>query len=263
MVIRSCGERGEQIVTTSQNGWPASRDKVALGIDNVKLPGTDVDFPQGIKSGDVAVVLLYVAAQFHHTVEPLADGTCWGYFYKVIEGSSTISNHASGTAIDLNADQHPMGKSGTFSSAQVKRIQEILAFCGGVVRWGGNYTGRKDEMHFEINASAAAVSRLAAKIRVAGGAPVTPPPPPSNTNIVKKGDKGSEVVHIQQFLHDTFPAYKDSVSVKPGQLITVDGDFGDQTEAWVKEFQTRTNIDVDGIVGPQTFAEMRKYGYKY
>lgn len=250
-------------MTTSQNGWPASRDKTALGIDNPKVPGTDVDFPQGIKSGDVAVVLLYVAAQFHHTVEPLEGNSCWGYFYKTIEGSTAISNHASGTAIDINADKHPMGKAGTFTAAQVKRIQQILSFCGGVVRWGGNYTGRKDEMHFEINASADAVKRLATKIRVAGGVPSLPPPPPSNTHIVQKGDTGAEVTKIQQFFHDVFPAYRDSVAVKPGQVISVDGDFGVQTEAWVKEFQKRTDIDQDGIVGPQTFAKMREYGYRY
>ena len=58
-------------MTVSQNGWPANRDKTAIGVVNVKVPGTDVDFPQGIKSGDVTTVLLYVAEQFHKTVEPL------------------------------------------------------------------------------------------------------------------------------------------------------------------------------------------------
>jgi peptidoglycan hydrolase-like protein with peptidoglycan-binding domain len=249
-------------MTVSQNGWPANRDKTAIGVTNPTVPGTKVDLPQGVKSGDVATVLLYVAQKFDETVEPLVDGTCWGYDYKEIEGSATVSNHASGTAIDLNADHHPMGRGGTFSPAKVLAIRKILQFCGGVVRWGGDYSGRVDEMHFEINAGAAAVARLAAKIHAATPTPAPVPPKPT-FHTIKKGDDGEDVTHLQQFLHDVFPAYKDSVTIKPGVLIGVDGNFGDQTEAWVKEFQKRTDLTEDGIVGPNTHTELKKQGYKY
>jgi hypothetical protein len=152
-------------MANSQNGWPASSSKGAIGIIDAKVPGTNVNFPQGVKGGDVATVLMYVAEQFHKTVEPLRDGWCWGFHYKQIEGSTTLSNHASGTAIDLNAPEHPMGKSNTFDSKQVSAIRKILSYCGGVVRWGGDYKQRPDEMHFEINDDAAAVKKLADKIR--------------------------------------------------------------------------------------------------
>lgn len=159
-------------MTTSQNGWPASQSKAAIGIVNPTVAG--VDFPGGVRGGDAGFVLMYVAEQFHRTVEALHDGWCWGYFYKEIKGSSQLSNHASGTAIDLNAPNHPMVKSGTFNVAQRAAIRKILLACEGTVRWGGDYTGRKDEMHFEINANAAAVARVAAKIRgTQPGQPVT------------------------------------------------------------------------------------------
>jgi hypothetical protein len=151
-------------MTTSQNGWPASPNKSAIGIVDATVPGTDVVFPQGVKDGDVKTVLMYVADQFNKTVEPLKAGDCWGYYYRNIQGSTTVSNHASGTAIDLNAPAHPMGKAGTFSATQTAAISNIIRYCEGVVRWGGNYSARKDEMHFEINADAAAVARVAAKI---------------------------------------------------------------------------------------------------
>lgn len=245
-------------MTVSQNGWPASPDKTYLGIVNPKVPGTNVDFPQGVKGGDVETVLMYVAEQFHKTVEPLVDGTCWGYLYRQIEGSSSLSNHSSGTAIDCNADHHPMGKTGTFTPAKVSAIRKILSYCEGVVRWGGDYSGRKDEMHFEINAAPAVVARIAAKIK--GNVSTVPAGYPAT---IKKGSTGDAVKHVQQFFHDVFPAYRDSVSVKHGQVISVDGDFGDQTEAWVREFQKRTDITQDGVVGPVTYGQLRHYGFKY
>lgn len=244
-------------MATSQNGWPASPNKESIDIGTPKVPDTDVDFPQGVKNGDVTTVLMYVASQFHHNVEPLHDGWCWGYFYRVIEGSSTLSNHSSGTAIDLNAPDHPMGRRGTFSSAQVMQIRRILKTCGGVVRWGGDYSSRPDEMHFEIVGTPQAVSRLAVTLRS-----LVPPTPPT-THLVQKGDTGTEVEHYQHFLRETFPAYRTEVTVKQGELITVDGDFGDQTEAWVKEFQKRTSLDQDGIIGPLTHQKMKEYGYQY
>lgn len=90
------------------------------------------------------------------------------------------------------------------------------------------------------------------------GSPTLKPP-----HIVKKGDKGVEVSQIQAFLRANFPAYRHDVRVDRGSLLVVDGDFGNQTEAWVKEFQSRCGLVEDGIVGPKTFAMMRKYGYKH
>lgn len=248
-------------MTMSQNGWTASSNPSAIGVNNPKVPGTNVYFPGGVKGGDVTTVLMYVAEQFNAHVQALHSGWCWGYDYKPIEGSSEVSNHASGTAIDMNAPDHPMGKAGTFTSAQVAVIRKILSYCGGVVRWGGDYTGRKDEMHFEINGNAAAVKKLAAKIK---GTPATPTPPapkpPTQGATVKLGDTGTEVRKIQTFLRTVFPAYRETVSVQRGTLIAVDGTYGAQTVAWVKEFQTRAGITVDGIVGPVTLAKMRGYG---
>jgi hypothetical protein len=244
-------------MTISQNGWSASSDKSAIGIVSPRAPGIDVAFPQGIRSGDVSTILLYVASEFNKHVEPLRAGQCWGYNYREISGSNSLSNHASGTAVDFNAPTHALGASGTFSGAQVAAIRAILNFCEGAVRWGGDYTGRKDEMHFEINSSASACARVAAKIN---GNPTTPPP---SSGVIKKGDTGESVRQIQRFLLSVFPAYRHDVSVRKGVLLVVDGEFGAQTEAWVKELQKRSGITVDGIVGPATLAKMRSFGFKY
>lgn len=143
----------------SQNGFSAN-DRSCIA--SYQLPGGSV----ALRKGDVSVVLLWVANRFHETVEPLRWPGIWGYAERLIRGSSTtLSNHASGTAIDLNAPAHPLGRRGTYPPLDVRAIRAILAFCEGVVRWGGDYTARADEMHFEIVGSVLDVKRVADKIR--------------------------------------------------------------------------------------------------
>lgn len=136
---------------TSQNGWPANSDPSAIGVRSYPVEGGTVSL--SVKSGDVATVLMYVANRFQAEIENLLAGQVGGYNCRTIAGSSTLSNHSSGTAIDLNWARHPSGSRGTFTSAQVATIRDILARTRGVVRWGGDYSTTVDEMHFEINVS--------------------------------------------------------------------------------------------------------------
>lgn len=147
-------------MSRSQNGWSVidhdgCTDRAVLGVE----------FPNGWRRGDVDVIFAYLIGRLHREVEALDKGGCWGWFVKPIEGSATISNHASGTAIDYNAPAHPMGSRNTYSAAKRSKIRAILADLEGVVRWGGDYTGRPDDMHFEIHASADDVADMAAKIK--------------------------------------------------------------------------------------------------
>lgn len=156
---------------TSQNGYSANDRSV---IATYTVVGTTLRIP--LRKGDVSVVLLDFLARYHRDVESLyhSPQDLWGYAARTIRGSSTtLSNHASGTAADHRAVDHPLGKVGTFTAAEVHAIDRLLAFYEGVLRHGKNYSGRKDEMHVEINASATAVRRIADKIR--GGAKPTIP----------------------------------------------------------------------------------------
>lgn len=92
-------------------------------------------------------------------------------------------------------------------------------------------------------------------------APAPAPAPKPSVRNLELGVKGDDVRHLQQVLHDVFPIYRKYVSVKRGQLISVDGDFGPQTKAWVQEFQRRTGLVRDGVVGPNTRAKLKQYGY--
>jgi hypothetical protein len=164
------------VTLTSQNGYSANDRSV---IASLLVPGTTRRL--AVRAGDVSVVLLDLAAWIHAHVRPIDVGVLddWGYAERTIRGSSTtLSNHASGTAIDLDALLHPLGVAGTWTAAEKAAIHGRLAYYEGVVRWGEDYTGRLDGMHFEINAGAAAVRRIADKVRALGYA-ATPAARPS------------------------------------------------------------------------------------
>jgi hypothetical protein len=153
---------------TSYNGWPANSDPAAIGV------AQNLWFPGGVKTGDVTTVFRYVMEQFHARVEPIVSGWCWGYTYKAnVNNPSQLSCHASGTALDANAPDHPNGSGGTFSDAQRGQIYAILNEVQGAVDWLEGY----DEMHFEIAVNAADLAAIAAQLPAAGGGTPTPTPP--------------------------------------------------------------------------------------
>ncbi len=172
---------------TSQNGWPANSDATAIGVQAFTVPGTSPSRSLTVKSGVVSAILINVVRRFNSTVEPIGPNSS-GYNYRVISGSSTLSNHSSGTAIDLNSDVHPQGSRGTFSDGQNSAIRAILALCGNtVVRWGGDYTGSTvDEMHFEINVPPADSRLPECATALAGGISV-----PSYNGVVRRDADGN------------------------------------------------------------------------
>jgi hypothetical protein len=141
------GEGSGSGAASSQNGWPASPDRKKIAVKQYSVGGSSVRLPL---AAGASWVLLQIARAFNARVERLDPGQTWGWSYRAIKGSSTLSNHSSGTAIDLNAVRHPLGRRGTFTARQVAEIRSILAPYRGVVRWGGDYRNRPDEMHFEI-----------------------------------------------------------------------------------------------------------------
>jgi len=147
---------------TSYNGWPASKDQAEICIKSYSVPGTLIKLRCAEK---VAPLLIHFAADFHALIEPIDEGTLddWGYAFRDVRGvPGTLSNHSSGTAIDLNSIKHPLGKVDTFSASKVPMLRALVRKYG--LRWGGDYSGRKDEMHFEINLNAVKAAALIKKL---------------------------------------------------------------------------------------------------
>jgi hypothetical protein len=135
-------------VEHSQNGWVASKDKEAIKIKHFPVAGTKIKLQCNEICGPV---LAAFAAEFHVNVEPLEEGVFddWSYAYRNVRNKpDDLSNHSSGTAIDLNAVKHPLGKEDTFTEKQ-RKVLDILCKKYGL-RGGYTYKGRKDDMHFEI-----------------------------------------------------------------------------------------------------------------
>jgi len=132
----------------SDNGWPASQDPAIIGIKSYPVKGATIKLRCAEK---VAPLLVGFAAEFHEKIEPIDVGTLdsWGYAFRMVRGrEDRLSNHSSGTAIDLNANAHPLGSENTFAEGKALLIISLAAKYG--LKWGGTYRNRKDEMHFEV-----------------------------------------------------------------------------------------------------------------
>lgn len=150
---------------TSQNGYPALAGRVTGPLPRLRIwrvPGTDRTLT--LRDGSTGFLLVHLAMWFDKRIEDIDGGTWdeWGYAYRPVRGWVALSNHASGTAMDLNATAHQLGKEDTFSREEEALIlARVKGFYAGCIRWGGEYRGRKDEMHFEIDRGIGACERKA------------------------------------------------------------------------------------------------------
>jgi len=147
----------------SSNGWTASADPNEIGVKSYPVKGTKIKLRCAEKC---APLLVGFAEEFHELIEPIDEGSLddWGYCFRMVRGSlNNLSNHSSGTAIDLNATRHPLGKGGTFPVEKIPMIQALTKKYGLI--WGGNFK-RRDEMHWEIGLSEAKVAALIGSLKL-------------------------------------------------------------------------------------------------
>jgi len=144
----------------SYNGWPASKDVESIRIKSYAIKGSKVKLRCAYFA---APLLVAFAEDFNELIEEIDDGKDdWGYCYRDVRGvPGKLSNHSSGTAIDLNATKHPLGKAGTFEPGEVTMILALTRKYG--LNWGGTWT-RKDEMHFEIGIDPVKAAKLIEKL---------------------------------------------------------------------------------------------------
>jgi len=132
----------------------AGATRTGIGLSTISTAG-----------GLTADVNAKFASQFQSLVNDLeATGyqikSIGGYNYRNIAGTSKLSNHAFGNAIDINPQANPMGRNlVTDMPASVSAIAARNGFD-----WGGDWKSKKDAMHFEISqakSAGAALEKLA------------------------------------------------------------------------------------------------------
>lgn len=140
--------------TPEDLGWGAPGLERTVRVD---CPGIPLRVRPEVAALFAELVRWLTVERARHGAPPLESSG--GYNKRLIRGSLTKwSNHSWGLAADFNAAANPMGRRlvtdmppGT--SAKAKSLG---------MRWGGDYTGRKDAMHFEVIVGPAEVRRLVA-----------------------------------------------------------------------------------------------------
>lgn len=92
--------------------------------------------------GWIADIAAYEKAHAANYVFRETYSFCW----RKIAGGTLLSNHSFGIAIDINPGQNPMQSS---LETDIPRYFRTYAKKWGI-RWGGDYSSRKDAMHFEL-----------------------------------------------------------------------------------------------------------------
>jgi hypothetical protein len=107
------------------------------------------DFPGGVHEDihDLMEILLLESVDRGYV--RLHDDECWGYACRPIKNpdgslTNTPSNHSWGLALDVNAPSNCFGCTSHTIPATMGALWTSYGF-----RWGGDYSGTKDWMHFE------------------------------------------------------------------------------------------------------------------
>lgn len=134
------------LLAATENGWPQI---TRAQCQSLKVPGTNKVVLQQAPD-DCLIVLVAWAAWFHRNVRSIepADGhRNWWCTDDPGENDVWNSNHYSGTAVDLCADELPW-KRYTMPQSQVEITERGLKLFEGNIHWGRHWR-TPDEMHFQ------------------------------------------------------------------------------------------------------------------
>lgn len=140
-------------------------------------------------------------------------------------GSNKISSHSWGTAIDLKLD----GKLDVRGNRKVHYGLSLIApiFNRHGWFWGAAFR-TEDAMHFEVGKAKLDQwknSGLLGSVQI---------------KTLRRGDQGDAVRLLQSKLNEH------------GARLKLDGDFGDNTDKAVRQFQQKHGLTTDGVVGLKT-----------
>lgn len=148
------------MVLITENGWPQinasqlNRDRLVL--DNGR------SIPAETVGGDGGVVLRAFYRWLDRNVQTGDRGGRDDWFWSATNDVWN-SNHLSGTAFDKDASQWPWTQY-NMPKEMVSKIREGIRLFEGTMFWGRDWS-RPDEMHFQLNGSAAKIAPFAKRLR--------------------------------------------------------------------------------------------------
>lgn len=165
----------------SINGWPVLDNPPWSDprLDRRPVPG--VPTRTLTMRREVLPLFLALAKDYHDTIAPIDQGALddWSYSYREARASSSWSDHASGTAVDLNASAEGwLGMSNykwwsnpsKYLAAQAIKKRYEVVMWGGSKDFGGDYYNGStvDWMHWAIKpgVSLAQVQAVIAKLGI-------------------------------------------------------------------------------------------------
>lgn len=139
---------------TSLNGWPAYDWSSDLNLCWIAIPKVNRKVLVARRAAPVFAAFLY---DWHRLMPPrlkLNEGPIDGWEYRYTRLNPKLSNHASGTAVDLRYDILHADQERHMTDAERKIVHGLLdvyTTTDGrrLLRWGGDWNA-VDEMHTEI-----------------------------------------------------------------------------------------------------------------
>lgn len=261
-------------MATTLNGWPAvPRGDARLVTAELPALGRRITV-----AAEVLPIFRAALRDVHEHVIDLTCGPLDGHEFRQARMAKSLSNHASGTAVDMRYDVWLADGKRHCTKDQIDAMHGILDRYRTpkgkrILGWGGDWKpGHVDEMHLEIGQAwqpgvGSAVTRadvraVVTRLRLADGdAPADEPgggepAPAAPRRLVAPTASG-----FPNLDHLVFGTTNDDVRllqqrlVAKGFPVVVDGGYGPRTRAAVAAFQrSRKELrgDPDGLVGPLT-----------
>ena len=161
------GGGDSSLATLGPGGALPANQAARLGFQPIRSGGGTVQIKS--PSGATWQVAPAAARQFSGFLKDLeATGyratSSGGWNYRTKRGGGGLSQHAYGTAIDIDAAHNPFGSSRTNMPSETSGLARKWGLS-----WGGEWRGRKDPMHFEISRRLGAGEGAAGAAGGAGG----------------------------------------------------------------------------------------------
>ncbi len=133
---------------TSANGWLVQSRVDPSGMI-LETPFFGLSATTTLRSGAPAALIGWVIEEFNRTVAPIHDDALAGFLIANQHDPEPLTNHASGTAVDISPRSFPNGTLDTLSILQLDAIQAIITVLSPAVTWGGTFDPPQPS-HFEL-----------------------------------------------------------------------------------------------------------------